>query len=33
MRQQSEKRKFSVPPYDPISGSGWNDETLRSWVE
>ena len=33
MRQQTEKRKFSVPPYDPSSGSGWNDGTLRSWVE
>ena len=33
MRQQAEKRKFSVPPYDPSSGSGWNDETLRFWVE
>jgi hypothetical protein len=33
MRQQAEERKFHVPPYDPSSGRGWNDETLRSWVE
>jgi len=33
MRQMDDKRKYHVPPYDPSSGSGWNDETLRSWVE
>ena len=33
MRQQAEKRKFSVPPYDPSSGSGWNDGTLRSCID
>lgn len=33
MRQQAEERKFHVPLYDPSSGRGWNDETLRSWVE
>jgi len=33
MRQQDEERKFHVTGYDTTSGSGWNDETLRAWVE
>lgn len=33
LRQLSDSRKFHVPPYDPSSGRGWNEETLRSWVE
>jgi hypothetical protein len=33
MRQKNEERKFYVPKYNTSSGSGWNDETLRSWVE
>ena len=33
MRQKDEERKFHVPVYDTSSGSGWNDETLRAWVE
>jgi hypothetical protein len=33
MRQKDEERKFHVPRYDTSSGSGWNDETLRAWVE
>jgi len=28
-----EERKFHVPGYDTSSGRGWNDETLRAWVE
>ena len=33
MRKQDEERKYHIPSYDPSSGRGWNDETLRSFVE
>ena len=33
MRQQDEERKYHIPSYDPSSGSGWNDETLRAFVK
>jgi hypothetical protein len=33
MRQKDEERKFHVPGYDTSSGRGWNDETLRAFVE
>jgi hypothetical protein len=33
MRQWDEERKYHIPSYDPSSGRGWNDETLRAFVE
>ena len=32
MRQLADERKYHVPDYNPRSGRGWNDETIREYV-
>ena len=32
MEQQSEGRKYHIPSYNPRTGGGWNDESLKEYV-